>query len=253
MSAPPGTRLATDWLQPVRAALDAAPTPVSFFFRDDDAGWDDDSLFRMLDSFEETGTPIDLAAIPMAVTEQLGEELQQRAARGAIGVHQHGFTHVNNETVGRKCEFGSSRPRDLQRADISLGWGRLQDVLGDVVQPIFTPPWNRCTIETAQSLVDLGFSVLSRDITATPFGCAALRELPVTIDWFKKESGVSIGRGEIARRIAAEVRGGGSVGVMLHHAVTTADDLAATAHLVALLAEHPSARRATLQQLANES
>ncbi len=241
---------ASDWLQPLRQALDESSTPVAFFFRDDDAGWDDDSLFRLLDCFEETATPIDLAAIPMEVSTILGDELHRRAKRGAIGVHQHGFTHVNHETTGRKCEFGSSRFRDLQRADISLGWGRLQDVVGDVVQPMFTPPWNRCTIDTAQALVDLGFSVLSRDATATPFRCSALREVPVTIDWFKKDGGVQIDRDEIAARIAAEVRSGGPVGVMLHHAITTADDLASTANLVALLAEHPSARRATLQQVA---
>jgi hypothetical protein len=240
----------TDWLQPVRRALDDAESPVTFFFRDDDAGWDDDSLFRLLDCLEETGTPIDLAAIPMEVSPRLGEHLHERATRGAIGVHQHGFTHVNHETVGRKCEFGRSRLRDLQRADISLGWGRLQDVIGDVVQPMFTPPWNRCTMDTAQTLIDLGFEVLSRDVTATPFECSVLREVPVTIDWFKKEGGLLIGRDEIALRIAAEVRAGGPVGVMLHHAVTGPDDLVFTAHLVALLAEHPSARRATLQQVA---
>jgi Polysaccharide deacetylase len=238
------------WLEPVRVALDNAPVPVTFFFRDDDAGWDDDALFRLLDCFEMTGTPIDLAAIPTAVSEHLGNELRLRAIRGAIGIHQHGWTHANHEQVGRKCEFGSSRSKEDQRADIQRGWIRLQEVVGDVLQPVFTPPWNRCTADTAQCLVDLDFSVLSRDFTAVPFGCGRIREVPVTVDWFKKHGGASVGLDVIAQSVADEVQTGRPVGVMLHHAVTYAEDLASTASLVALLAEHPSARRATLQQVA---
>ena len=53
-----------DWLDPVRRALDQAPAPVQFFFRDDDAGWSDDLLHRLLDLFERRAVAIDLAVIP---------------------------------------------------------------------------------------------------------------------------------------------------------------------------------------------
>ena len=42
----------TMWLDPLRAALDDTPRPVDFFFRDDDAGWDDERLFAMLEVVE---------------------------------------------------------------------------------------------------------------------------------------------------------------------------------------------------------
>ena len=35
------------------------------------------------------------------------------------------------------------------------------------VDPIFTPPWNRCTQATADCLAMLGYRVLSRDATAS--------------------------------------------------------------------------------------
>jgi peptidoglycan/xylan/chitin deacetylase (PgdA/CDA1 family) len=238
-----------NWLLPVEEALESLSAPIMMFFRNDDAGWDDDALLRMLDVFELHGMPIDLAAIPTDVTGSLGQTLRERAERNALAVHQHGYSHTNHETIGRSCEFGPSRTRAQQQADIRQGWSRLQDVLGDVVQPIFTPPWNRCTTTTARCLADEGFTVLSRDATAETFGGSPLREIPVTIDWFRKRKGTQLNRFEIGHEIADQIRKGGPLGLMLHHAVTDVDELATLAQLIALLAVHPSVRRATLQQL----
>ncbi len=105
------------WLDPVTAALDAAPSPVPVFFRDDDAGWGDDRLCALLDRFEARALPIDVAAIPRALGPAIAREL---AARG-VSVHQHGFAHANHEPEGRKYEFGPSRSREVQRRDIEAG------------------------------------------------------------------------------------------------------------------------------------
>ena len=63
----------TGWLDPLRAALDAREEPVTFFFRDDDAGWDDPALEALLDVFEPHGLPLDVAAIPLAATARTVE------------------------------------------------------------------------------------------------------------------------------------------------------------------------------------
>src|SRR5690348_11558928 len=123
------------WLDPLARALDAAPSPVRFFFRDDDAGWDDGRLLALLDVFAARGVPADVAVIPEALSPDLAAELRARP----VGLHQHGFAHANHEAAGRKCEFGPSRPVAFQRADIAAGCARLADLLGDAVQPIFTP------------------------------------------------------------------------------------------------------------------
>jgi hypothetical protein len=66
------------WLDPLRVALDETAAPVTFFFRDDDAGWDDGRLFSLLDVFARRALPLDVAVIPRALSAE-------RAARLLIG------------------------------------------------------------------------------------------------------------------------------------------------------------------------
>jgi len=242
------------WLDPVRAALDAVPSRVAFFLRDDDAGWEDQKLCRLLDLVTYFHVAIDVAAIPTAISPSLAVELRAFLTAGTpfVAVHQHGFAHANHEPDGRNCEFGASRPRERQRQDLTEGRERLQDTLGRALPPIFTPPWNRCTRDTAECLVELGFQVLSRDLSAEPFGLAPLDELPVCLDWSGRR-GAGIGavyRGEaIARRIAS----GQPVGIMLHHAVMTADDRRMLTDLLRLLTARPEVAMRPMFDFANGS
>jgi len=229
------------WLEPLRAALDASP--ATFFFRDDDAGWRDDRLRRLLDVFDRHAAPIDLAVIPCALGAELAAELRSRGE--LVGVHQHGFAHVDHERAGRKCEFGASRDEAQQRGDIERGRVLLADALGDTVDPIFTPPWNRCTDATARALAATGFRVLSRESRAAELDAAGLHELPVHVDWFAHRNRVRLTRDELGRRLAAAATGGGPVGVMLHHAITDTSERAGVDQLLAVLA-----RRARLVNMA---
>jgi peptidoglycan/xylan/chitin deacetylase (PgdA/CDA1 family) len=224
------------WLDPLRSALDVAPAPVPVFFRDDDAGWRDDRLLALLDVFDRHGVPVDVAAIPAALSRGLAAELLARGAR----VHQHGWAHVDHEPAGRRCEFGPSRPRAAQLEDIAAGAARLEELLGPHVEPIFTPPWNRCTEVTAECLAELGFACLSRESRAAELD--GIAELPVHVDWFAHRRGARLARPELGARLAAQASEGGPLGVMLHHAVMDVDELAALDELVALVAAHDAAR-----------
>jgi peptidoglycan/xylan/chitin deacetylase (PgdA/CDA1 family) len=231
-----------DWLDPVRAALDTSPTVTPFFFRDDDAGWDDEALWRLLERCEANEVHIDVAVIPIELDAARAEALCDRAATGLVHLHQHGFRHVNHETSGRKYEFGPSRSHDQQLADIAQGRAMIGGLLHPYVEPIFTPPWNRCTGQTAAALANLGFQVLSRDRTAKPFGLADLAEVPVTVDWFAKTKSEPWTRQQVGAQIAQQINDGdGPVGVMLHHAITSLEHLAMIDQLLALVASHPSA------------
>ena len=212
------------WLDPVAAALDAAPAPVPVFFRDDDAGWRDDRLRALLDRFDAYGLPLDVAAIPQALGSAMARELVRRD----VAVHQHGLAHVNHEPDGRKYEFGPSRSRDVQRADIEAGRTLLAERVGRVA-PIFTPPWNRCTADTAHCLAELGFAVLSREARAEPLDVPGLRELPVSLDWCR------LSPAAFAERFAAATA---PVGVMFHHAEMDDADMDRAEQLLALLAAH---------------
>jgi peptidoglycan/xylan/chitin deacetylase (PgdA/CDA1 family) len=220
------------WLDPLRAALDVSP--AAFFFRNDDAGWRDDLLRDLLDVFDRHAAPIDLAVIPCALGAELAAELRSRGH--LVGVHQHGLAHVNHEPVGRKAEFGSSRDETQQHRDIELGRLLLAELLGAAPDPIFTPPWNRCTDATVRALAALRFRVLSRESRAAALDAAGLQELPVHVDWFAHRKGVRVTRGELGERLAAAATGGGAVGVMLHHAIMDADDRRGVDELLGVVA-----------------
>jgi peptidoglycan/xylan/chitin deacetylase (PgdA/CDA1 family) len=242
----------SNWLDTVRNALDLATEPARFFFRDDDAGWDDERLFKLLDLFAAFDTPVDLAVIPQSLNARLAGKLCDRIEkqRGRIGIHQHGFAHINHESEGRKCEFGPARRREIQEQDIESGKRLLVKLLGSAVQPIFTPPWNRCLAVTGDCLARLGFRVLSRDRSAEALNIAGLKELPVSVDWFAKRKGERLGPIELGSLIAEAINDKAPVGIMFHHAVMDSGERQAAAELLALLAGHNRAHRCLMQSLA---
>ncbi len=248
MTAPP----AGAWLDPLRRALDASPAPVTFFFRDDDAGWRDDRLFALLDRFAHYGLFIDLAVIPADLGLALARRLQRavRDSGGRVAVHQHGFAHINHERIGRKCEFGPARADAAQHRDIEMGWQRLQQLIGPLVQPMFTPPWNRCTLETARCLIDLGFHVLSRDASAAPLDVAGLAEVPISLDWHAHRHGVRLTLPEWGAALATAVSTTQPVGIMLHHAIIDEEEQEVILQLLAVLAEHDRVRSAAMMAVA---
>jgi len=230
----------TSWLDPLRRTLDEASGSIRFFFRDDDAGWEDARLFELLDVFADSNVPIDLAVIPKSISNSTARELRKvlEERPNQVSAHQHGYAHVNHEQTGRKCEFGNSRSSALQQADIAAGKALLNERLGPITQSIFTPPWNRCTVSTAVCLRLEGFTLLSRDITATQFGMPGLSELPVSIDWFGLRKGVRLTPNEIGESLRKAASSQAPVGVMLHHALVDENDRQRIRELLELLSSH---------------
>jgi hypothetical protein len=240
--------MSSPWLRPVTAALDAAHAPVPVFFRDDDAGWGDARLCELLDRFAAHSLPVDLAVIPMELDGGLALEL---AARPGVGLHQHGFAHVNHERGGRKHEFGPSRDAAAQRSDLAAGRERLVDLLGARVDPIFTPPWNRCTADTGHCLAELGFEVLSREARVAPLCVPGLRELAVTVDWFAQRHGERLSPIELGARIGEAIGSGAPLGVMFHHAVMDGGELRRAGELLSAIAGHERARPVLMMEAAS--
>lgn len=254
-STPDGT---ADWLRPVREVLDGLDRPVTVFVRDDDAGWGDRQLHDLMDLLDELAVPLDLAAIPAEVTPVLAAELAGRARSGRsdLVVHQHGWRHVNHQAAGRSCEFGADRDPQAQHDDLLSGQKRMADLFGDAgdafAPEAFTPPWNRCTDGTGEVLRALGFGLLSRDRSAGWVAVPGLREVPVTVDWFATVKQRDVHGGVLRRPVDREQRGhlvaaalgsatapGAATGLMLHHAVTGAADLADLRALLEVLTRHP--------------
>lgn len=219
-------------------ALDRRGDRLNLFFRDDDAGWRQDRLDAMLSVFARLEVPIDLAAIPAAMTEQGAGQLNRwRERHPGIGVHQHGYCHHNHEPEGaRKCEFGPTRPVARQCADIAMGRERMLALFG-TVDPIFTPPWNRISAETVQALPGLGFALFSDDGKAARQD-GGPRHLPVDCDWERERRTGNL-TFALERLLA---RTGTSAGIMLHHATMDADALAQLAEFLSAIRAHRQVR-----------
>ncbi|MFZ2650301.1 MAG: hypothetical protein WA210_09365 [Burkholderiaceae bacterium] len=242
---------------PLLLALDRAAAPVNFFVRDDDAGWADERLLALLRVMDAANVPIDLAAIPAALTLPLARELKARRGAGqGIGIHQHGYAHANHEPAGRKCEFGPARSLSQCESDLRRGREQLLDLLGECLDPIFTPPWNRLGPDTPALLGRLGFSALSRDFNASPQG--AIAEISVHCDWTKQwrlanaqQTGARepIALACVARELARHASAGACVGLMLHHEAMSDSELAALSQGLARWTGHPNARWRQMREL----
>ena len=202
----------------VAKVLSERQTPVRVFFRNDDGGWADERLRELTNEFIEQDLPLDIAVIPDALSQASVDVIGALLEAGdRVAVHQHGFSHVNHQLSGRSCEFGGDRNYEQQQSDIAKGQQKLADTFGTQVTPIFTPPWNRCTSDTAVALQSLGFQQLSRIINSEPID-KAVPEIPVAVDWLKKRKGERLKTHELVNYISGlfdtedEI-----IGVMLHH------------------------------------
>ena len=156
---------------------------------------------------------------------------------------------MNHEREGRKHEFGPSRDAAAQRADIAAGRERLADLLGDRVDPIFTPPWNRCTADTGRCLAELGFEVLSARRARRRSTSRASRAA-VSVDWFAHRHGERLSPAELGARIAEAIGTGRPLGVMFHHAVMDAGEMRRAAELLSAIAGHEGARPMSMMEVA---
>lgn len=244
----------TNWLDPLRKRLDAAAGPITFFFRNDDVGWEDERLFELLDCFWQYEVPIDLAVIPKAISRETAARLRRQVVGRPehVAVHQHGYAHVNHEQTGRKCEFGENRSSEQQHADVAAGKALLNELMGPITDSIFTPPWNRCTASTVAGLQTEGFTILSRDITAQQLDTADLMELPVSIDWFGQRKQVRLTPHELGDALGTAVGSRSPVGVMLHHALVNDDEREMIGELLKLLSSHPHARCRLMRDIVTE-
>jgi hypothetical protein len=131
-----------------------------------------------------------------------------------------------------------------------MGRELLEAQLSGCLQPVFTPPWNRCTDVTAELLSQIGVTTLSRHVGSAELRSLAVAEMPVSIDWsYAKRDGRRLTAVELAELAAEQVRRGVEVGINLHHAVMDVAELRRLEELCRLLAGHPAARCRPLAEL----
>ncbi|MBW2593724.1 MAG: polysaccharide deacetylase family protein [Deltaproteobacteria bacterium] len=191
----------------------------TIFFRADDIGVAGKNFTKLVQIFSKHNVPLCLAVVPAWLTRARWVQLKNLCSKSPSlwCWHQHGWTHTNHETSGKKCEFGVSRSRAELSHDILRGKSRLENIMGSDFTPAFTPPWNRCSDLALTVIKELGFSAVSRSDGAKPPAPSGLPECAVNIDLHTRKESSPV---ESWANLMKEFRSGGSsgtCGVMIHH------------------------------------
>ena len=133
------------------------------FFRADDMAVPGQYFFRLVELFRRFDVPLSMAIVPAWLTLPRWECINKalKKAPNLFCLFQHGWRHINHEKKGKKQEFGPERERAQIREDLVKGRRRLEGLIGDDFNPLFTPPWNRCTKSTVEELENLGYKAIS--------------------------------------------------------------------------------------------
>ncbi len=215
------------WLAPAADArerlasiIDAAPDKTEIFFRADDVAVPGENCRRMIELFVRHRVPLHLAVTPAWLTRSRWATLKEWAGEDGLWCwHQHGWRHVSHQKAGKKGEFGTDRTMAEKVADIMKGRARLESLMGDDFQPLFTPPWNRFDFETGKALKELGFKAVSRSEgelkkVALP---DALPDIFINVDLHTRgEIDPAQGWDALMEEFGAAARSG-RIGVMIHH------------------------------------
>lgn len=203
-----------DWFWPrLERILAGAGAADTVFFRADDIGRPEARCDRLLDLFRRRRRPLNLAAVPtwlsgLATWCDWDEPLWRW--------QMHGYRHANQALAGKHSEFGRDRSRQAKRADLEQG---IAIHTAFLFEPpvVFTPPWNRCDVETMELCLELGFTAISRiegEALSPPPG---LESRDVCVDLHtRKDSDPGTGWQNLAAEFERGV-GRGSCGIMIHH------------------------------------
>ena len=201
------------------------------------------------------GSPSTSPPSRCAVTASCGRASCARGSHdGLVRVHQHGFAHIEPR-AGRAQVRVRRRPRPpaARRADVAAGRDAARGPPRRPIDPVFTPPWNRCIGRHRR-----------RRARRRPRRAVARRQRRAPRPARPRRGPgadrlVGPPQGHAGRRSSAATPSpptspaGGPVGVMLHHAVMDADDRRHLAALLALVAASPAAIPTTLLALATPS
>ncbi len=212
------TEPAPPWVQHELETIFSTVPAVSAFFRVDDVGDNAEQFPRLMELFIRYRTPLCLAVVPTWFSERQWQAYTPFEPCNELwSWHQHGYAHQNHETAGKKSEFGNSRTTKEVAADIQRGKDILENIMGDALRPMFTPPWNRCSKETLSALADHGFQILSRSADPRNPHLKPLAEVNINVDLHtRKEADPEAGRQNLFREIASAGQSG-VIGFMLHH------------------------------------
>lgn len=203
----------------LNSLADNSDNTLEVFFRADDIGIPSANFTNMIRLFQAHEMPLCLAIVPSWLTQKRFDSVKQILGqdRRLFCLHQHGWLHRNYEHDGKKQEFGPARSKKAIKTALASGRNRLINLLGEEFSPCFTPPWNRCSIETLEALKELQFRIVSGS-SGTPFKqMVPLDYIPINIDLHTdKEPNQTAALYSLEKQFT-HAGISGRLGIMLHH------------------------------------
>jgi hypothetical protein len=244
------------WRDRLAAAIEKGlgNQPPRVFFRADDIGAGGrpfEALCRLFRAFE---IPLAMAVVPAWITGIRQKQLLKLAPleEPFWGWHQHGWCHVNWQRSGKRSEFGEQRPLEKQFSDISQGRQKLQDIFGEHLVDVFTPPWNRLSHATIKILEELDFKAVS--MTGTfPRGyknVEGLKNLRIQLDLHtRKSKDGALDFGALLEELSGLLAKREPIGIMIHHQRMTFFAFEFLKELLHLLQTRGNAHFSTFKEL----
>jgi hypothetical protein len=129
---------------------------------------------------------------------------------------------LNHEKKGKKQEFGAARTVSEIQKDLLRGKQRLEALMGENFYPVFTPPWNRCSLNALRMLPTLPYVAVSRSRDSRPRSPAGLPDFFVNVDLHtRKEGGHVSGWARLFAELEQAIVSG-RCGIMIHHQLMNA-------------------------------
>ncbi len=191
---------------------------LQIFFRADDIAVVDEPFQKLMNLFLFHQVPLCLAVVPDWLDRANWEAMGEFDPGSSLWCwHQHGRNHSNHERQGKKCEFGDAREWESISRDLAEGRAALEEIMGDLFYPVFTPPWNRCGIKTLKLLHDMQFKAVSRSEGAKPAANDILPDISVNVDLHtRRETDFTEGWQNLLKEFS-DAAENGRMGIMLHH------------------------------------
>ncbi len=226
--------------------------PVNLFFRADDIGVPSKNYTRMMDLFLKYRTPLCLAVVPAWMTRPRWQSMQPYVKEGGdlFCWHMHGFQHKNYQVHGKKQEFGAHRNVFNIKTDLIRGHERLGQILGRHLTRVFTPPWNRCTLDTMHYLKQMNYTAVSRSCGAAPPAPEGLQDFCVHVDLHTRKDKTAKQGWQTLLQEFSNGLGSGRCGIMIHHMRMNAQAFIFLEFLLDLLSNSPKINLMTFKQFA---
>ena len=240
--------------QELQTAIDNAPEPVRFWWRDDDAGADSARLAALVELADLRQAPVALAVVP----DWLEDACVARIRRCALAtVIQHGVAHADHAiATAKKIELGGAAARPALLSGLDSGRRRLTDRFGDQFVSVLVPPWNRIAVDVVEAVSSLGFTGLStfgwRRSARAAIGLHRINTHLDLIVWREQSRPLAVEEAMRALTALVAANFGEPIGILSHHGAMDADALGTLDRLLTLVQDHPRATLATAASLFEE-